>query len=318
MGEAARFIISLDCEGKWGMADHLEPYHHELLTDAALARAYERLVALFAGYEVPATFAFVMAFTLSPDERERFRTELLGDETDAWLQPYREDLAAGRHQGWHVPEALDIVRAASIHEVACHSFCHRPLGDASISAAGAASELRSAHDVARLKGLSLETFIFPRNEVGHLAELKASGFLGYRERLQRPRGRLGRALSLAEEMNVLAGAQRPSPHHDGLVPIPSGRFLNWRFGARAWIPAAATKARWSHLLRSAGAGDVVHLWLHPHNLITAPDTEPLLEAVLDDVAAMRDAGRISVVTQRDYCREVITGGLQGLAVARVS
>ena len=29
-----RFIISLDCEGKWGMADKLQPYHHRLLTDA--------------------------------------------------------------------------------------------------------------------------------------------------------------------------------------------------------------------------------------------------------------------------------------------
>jgi len=308
MGEAARFIISLDCEGKWGMADHLQTYHHELLTDAALTRAYERLVALFARYDVPATFGFVMAFILSPDERERFRAELLGDERDAWLRPYHEDLAAGRRQGWHVPEALDIVRAASIHEVACHSFCHRPLGDQSISAAGAARELSAAHEVARIKGLSLETFIFPRNEVGHLTELKASGFLGYRERLQRPRGKLGRALSLAEELNILARAQRRSPDRDGLVPIPSGRLLNWRFGARAWIPAALTRARWLHQLRSASAGDVVHLWLHPHNLITAPDTEPLLEAVLADVAAMCDAGRIRVVTQRDYCREVLQGG----------
>ena len=307
MAEAARFIISLDCEGKWGMADHLQPYHHELLTDAALARAYERLVALFARYEVPATFAFVMAFTLAPDERERFRTELLGDDGDAWLRPYHEDLAAGRQQGWHVPQALDIIRAAAIHEVACHSFCHRPLGDRSISAAGAASELSSAHDVARLKGIPLETFIFPRNEVGHLAELRSAGFIGYRERLQRPRGKLGRALSLADELNMWTSAQRATPAREGLVPIPSGRFLNWRFGARRWVPAAVTRARWRHQLRRAGCGDVVHLWLHPHNLITAPDTEPLLEAVLAEVAAMRDAGRIRIVTQRDYCHEIALG-----------
>ena len=90
MGEPARFIISLDCEGKWGMADNLKPYHHECLTDAALARAYERLVRLFGGYQVSATFAFVMAFVLTPEEREQFSSDLLGDDLDPWLSAYRE------------------------------------------------------------------------------------------------------------------------------------------------------------------------------------------------------------------------------------
>ena len=306
MTEAARFIISLDCEGKWGMADHLQPHHHERMTEEALARAYERLVELFGHYEVPATFAFVMAFVLTPEEREGFAPELLGDPADAWLRPYREAVARGDVNGWHVPEALDVVRGGRGHEIACHSFCHRPLGDASISADGANAELDSAQAAAGLKGLSLETFVFPRNEVGHLPELRAHGFIGYRQRLRRPRGRLGRALSLAEEFNVRTPAQRSSPMVNGMVPIPSGRFLNWRFGARSLVPAAVTIRRWRHLLRNAAdEGGVAHLWLHPHNLLTAPDTAQLLESVLAEVAAMRDAGRIKVVTQRDYCQEII-------------
>ena len=306
MRKPARFIISLDCEGKWGMADSLKPYHEEYLTDAALTRAYERLVGLFGRYEVPASFAFVMAFVLTPEEREHFEAELFGDERDHWLAPYRREIAAGKAQGWHVPAALEIVQAASIHEIACHSFCHRPLGDHSISAAGADAELSTAIAAARLKNVSLETFVFPRNEVGHLAELQANGFIGYRERLRRPAGGFGRALSLAEEMNVWAPAQRQSPLAEGIVPIPPGRFLNWRFGARSWVPTAVTAARWRHQLRdAAGNGGVVHLWLHPHNLITAPDTETVLETVLRNVAEMRDADQISVVTQRAYCREVM-------------
>ena len=72
------------------------------------------------------------------------------------------------------------------------------------------------------------------------------------------------------------------------------------------IPTKVTAARWRHQLRDAADnGGVVHLWLHPHNLITAPDTETVLETVLRNVAEMRDADHISVVTQRDYCREVM-------------
>ncbi|MFL6727006.1 MAG: hypothetical protein ACJ8FS_10910 [Sphingomicrobium sp.] len=307
MGEPARFIISLDCEGKWGMADNLKPYHHEYLTDAALARAYERLVRLLGGYQVPATFAFVMAFVLTPEEREQFSSDLVGDDPDPWLLAYREQTKSGHSQGWHVPAALDIVRAATpSHEIACHSFCHRPLGDRSISAGGANAELGAAKAVGRLKSLSLETFVFPRNEVGHLAELRAHGFIGYRERLRRPKGRLGRALSLAEELNLWAPSQQQSTIADGIVPIPSGRFLNWRFGARSLVPTIATVRRWRHQLRDAVAnGGVVHLWLHPHNLITAPATESLLQRVLAEVADMRDSGQLRIVTQRDYCRETI-------------
>jgi len=307
MAKAARFIVSLDCEGKWGMADILQPYHHENLTNSALARAYERLVGLFGRYEIPATFAFVMAFVLTPDEREQFASELLGDRADAWLRSYREAVANGNAEGWHLPEAIDIVRSSAAHEIACHSFCHRPLGDHSISASGASTELSSANAAARLKGIKLDTFVFPRNEVGHLAELRAHGFIGYRDRLRRPRGRIGRAISLAEEMNVWAPSQRASALSDGLVSIPSGRMLNWRYGARNLIPSQVTKTRWGHQLRDAVAkGGVVHLWLHPHNLITGPNTEKLLEGVLADVAVMRDAGELKVVTQRDYCNEIVS------------
>ena len=307
--DSARFIVSLDCEGKWGMADHLQPYHHELLTDEAIAAAYQQLVAIFGRYEIPATFAFVMAFTFTAEEREGFRDELLGDEDDAWLRPYREAVAGGYVGGWHQPAALEIVQAAGVHEIACHSFCHRPLGDGSISAAGAERELDCALAVAGLKRLDFETFVFPRNEIGHLDALRSHGFIGYRQRLRRPTGRVGRALSLAEEFNVWTASQRPVPAADGLVPIPSGRFLNWRFGLRAKVPPQATVARWRHQLRSAAqTSGVVHLWLHPHNLITGPGTAALLEQVLVEAATMRDRGGIRVVTQRDYCREQLAAG----------
>ena len=307
--EPGRFIVSLDCEGKWGMADHLQPYHHELLTDEAIAAAYQQLVAIFARHGIPATFAFVMAFVLTAEEREQFRNDLLGDAEDAWLRPYREAVASGHIGGWHQPAALEIVQSAGVHEIACHSFCHRPLGDGSISTRGADRELESAVAVARLKRIDLETFVFPRNQVGHLEALRSHGFIGYRQRLRRPAGRVGRALSLAEEFNIWAAPQRPAAPIEGLVPIPSGRFLNWRFGLRAWVPASATLARWRHQLHSAAhSGSVVHLWLHPHNLITGPGTAALLEQVLAEAAKLRDRGKIRVVTQRDYCRQQLAAG----------
>jgi hypothetical protein len=297
------FILSLDCEGKWGMADRLQPYHQRDFTSARLADAYRQLLAMLARQHLAATFAFVMAFTLSAKERDRFPVlDSRRGRDDRWLSHYWRDLEAGNSEGWHCPEALDLVRDAGMHEIASHSFCHRPLGDAAIDGAGAAAELALAGEAAALKQVELRTLVFPRNHVGNLPAVRSAGYIGYRERLQRQGGRRGQAMALFEEFAVHRPPQHPLDERDGLVAIPPGYFFNWRFGLRQLVPPAVTVARWRNQLhRCAREGGVVHLWLHPHNLITGPSTAPVLAQVLAEVAKLRDRGELEVLTQRGYC-----------------
>lgn len=299
-------ILSLDCEGKWGMADQLEPYHHQELTSAKLAGAYRQLLDMLDRFEIPATFAFVMAFTLTAVEREQFAIlDPWRKGSDPWLDHYWRCLDAGLDEGWHEPGILDRVRARGRHEIASHGFCHRPLGDETLGEEEAVEELAHAAGAARLKGVELKTLVFPRNDVGNLAAVRAAGYLGYRTRLARPRGRIGRLAALLEEFAILAGPQLATDPADGLVAIPSGRFFNWRFGARRLVPPAVTRRRWRGLLsRCERSGGVVHLWLHPHNLITGPGTAAVLSDVLEEVARLRDRGPLEVMTQRAYCERV--------------
>lgn len=303
------FILSLDCEGKWGMADSLQPYHHCLLTSANLAAAYRQLLDMFSRFDIVATFAFVMAFALSRKEREQFPVLHASRKgTDPWLDHYWRCLETGFDQGWHEPDVLEMVRVAGRHEIACHGFCHRPLGDASIDPNGAAAELREAMTAARLKEVELKTLVFPRNEVGNLMAVKVAGLLGYRSRLVRPGGLIGRAAALLEEFDIRARPQQASSPNGGLVEIPPGRFFNWRFGMRRLVPPATTRARWrSQLQTCARTGGVVHLWLHPHNLVTGPGTASVLADVLAEVARLRDRGSIEVLTQRAYCERLASG-----------
>src|SRR5215210_1323335 len=150
---SGRFIISLDCEGKWGMAHHLERYHHQLLTRQALTQVYSDIVATLAKYDVAATFAFVMAFTLTATERKKFRDLLDDGSADGWLTFIRKVQQAGSPEGWFQPNALEIVRGSGRHEIGCHSFSHRPLQESSASAEEARRELDAADQVAREKGL---------------------------------------------------------------------------------------------------------------------------------------------------------------------
>lgn len=297
------FIMSLDCEGKWGMADSLQPFHHRDLTDRNLAGAYAQLAGMLARHDIAATFAFVMAFALTQAERQGFAVLNGRDKAgDPWLRHYWASLDAGLGEGWHVPEAFDRVRDDKRHEIASHSFCHRPLGDGDIDEAGASAELADAAEAARLKQVELRTLVFPRNQVGNLPAVKSAGYLGYRSRLGRPGGGWGKMKALLDEFDTRAGPQEQRAEREGLVAIPPGRFFNWRFGLRRLVPPQVTVARWRNQLdRCAREGGIVHLWLHPHNLITGPGTADVLEEVLGHVARLRDKGAIGILTQRQYC-----------------
>lgn len=300
-----RFIVSLDCEGKWGMADHITAHHDRHLTEASLADAYARLVALFARYEAPASFAFVLALTLTESEREQMADRLVDVPVDGanWLRHFRAAQARRNTDGWFCPDALEMVRADSRHEIACHSFCHLPLAEGSITRADAVREMESIRLAAAIKRVSPTTFVYPRNQVGHVAELAAAGFAGYRARPPSwGRGKLAKVGNLLAECNVRTPAQAARGSDRGMTVIPSGYFLNWQRGARRAVPRAVSRMRWRHVLEDAArAGGVAHIWLHPHNIIDGPGTIDRLEDVLADAARLRDAGRLEMVTQAQYC-----------------
>lgn len=287
------------------MADKLQPFHHSLLTDAAIERVYRTLIALFAQYDVPATFAFVMAMTLSASERPAC-DEWLEDRSrdDAWLSHYWRAIEEGHRQGWFAPGAFDAVAADARHEIACHGFCHRPLGEYDLSRKSAAAELDAALAVARLKNVELTTLIYPRNRVGDISLLQERGFAGYRLAAASP-GRPRAAYSFLEEFNVSRAAEDdPASAPDQPVRIPAGRFFNWRRGARRLVPPRVTTRRWTNMLDNAAqTGRTAHLWFHPHNLITGPSTIVPLKAVLGHAVSLRDRGRLKILTQEDYCRE---------------
>jgi peptidoglycan/xylan/chitin deacetylase (PgdA/CDA1 family) len=282
---AGRFILSFDCEGKWGIADHLRPEHDALLSGGRLTEAYGWIAALLAETEVPATFAFTELMLLDPAAL----AALPGAEIAARL-PYTSaafaEIAAGRFDGWSLPEVAALV--ADRHEIATHGVTHAPWGE--IDAAQARFELSLT---ARAPG---QTFIFPRNQVAHVEVLAEAGFTGYRLGPP-PRSR---AVSLLQEAN-LASRSEPVPSAAVPQPIPAGYFINWRSGPRRLVPPALTRARARRILNHAArTGGVAHFWTHPENIASAPGTLVNLRAVIEEAVKLRDAGRIEIQTQRDF------------------
>lgn len=309
------FILSLDCEGKWGMADHIGP-QHDSITCGTLTATYQDLCDLLREHGVTATFAFVSAFAMNEQERTAFAPHIgkaegaVGD----WLAAYRQASARGNLSGWHCPDALDRVRAAG-HEIANHGFRHMPFGGPGMDAALMAEEINEANAFAARQGMRLRTFIYPRNQVARPDLLRSAGLIGYRE-APRHRSRLG---SLLSEFNIGARAQPHGTVHDGLVQIPSGYFLNWQYGLRKLVPVEISRARWRSILTDACTNDrVAHLWLHPHNLITGPGTRDLLKRMLDDVTEAVSRGCLQVQTQEQYCEAILSAQHDKAILSRMS
>lgn len=292
------FILSLDCEGKWGVADLLAATHRQTLSDQRLREAYEAIVRLLAQLSVPATFAVTELFL-------RSRQELLAlpqDEIRALLPyagPAFDDLARGSGEGWSAPWLIDLI--GQRHERACHGVTHTPW--TAMTREQARFELSLAPDSAG------RTFIHPRNAVAHLDLLEEAGFAGYR----RPPAARSRASSMASEFNPFVRAER-SPPPAALQPIPGGYFINWLSGLRRIVPKAVTRQRARHVLRDAARnGRVAHFWTHPENIAAAPATLGNLEAILEEAVSLRRQGLIEIVTQIDYCRNLSRGSGAGPA-----
>jgi peptidoglycan/xylan/chitin deacetylase (PgdA/CDA1 family) len=297
------FMISLDCEGKWGIADLDRRIESGFITRSALIRAYESLVNTLSKYEMSATFAFVMALTLRNGEFSEWRQRLSDVQVDGqnWMRNFRRAEATGNLDGWFCPEAFDLVRDSGMHEIGCHGFRHVPLGDCGVTREEASYELRSATELAKNKGVELKTFVFPRNHVGHLELLGEQGYIGFRN-AHAIVGRYGRLGNLAREFNVLERAQNSEPSSLDMVSIPGGYFLNWRHGPRRAIPKAVTLMRWRSVLNDAVANDrVAMMYLHPHNLIDGPDTLELFDGVLQIASKLRESVGLAIITQAQYC-----------------
>lgn len=294
------FILSLDCEGKWGVADLLAQPHNQALSDQRLREAYEAIVRLLEDLGVPATFAVTELFLRSRDEL----MALPHDEIGARL-PYAasafDDLTQGSGEGWSAPWLGELI--GERHERACHGVTHTPW--TAMTREQARYELSLAPESAG------GTFIYPRNAVAHLDLLEEAGFAGYRL----PPPRRSRAASLASEFNPFVRAE-PSPPPAPLQPIPGGYFINWLGGLRKTVPMSVTRRRARHVLQDAARnGTVAHFWTHPENIAAAPATLGNLAAVLEEAVSLRRQGLIEVMTQIDYCRSLGSGNGTGLPSA---
>jgi len=298
-------VVSVDAELGWGYHDHESP---PAWLDAA-RDGWRELLSLCDTYDVPTTWAFVGHLLLEdcdgrhPDHP--LSPEWFARERGGWAD--RPDLRFG-------PELVTAVRDADAdHELACHSFSHVLFGDPDVSRTVAAAEVEACLRLAAERDVSLSSFVFPRNEVGHRDVLADHGFACYRGNAPPA----GPTVPLGRQVSKLMGGMTRAPvpplvdatiDEHGLVDVPASLYL---FGFQGLARRLVDTVRGDPVVRSVrrglnavtGTDRILHLWLHPNNLRTDADVERL-QRVLELVRERIDAGGVRVETMGEVAERV--------------
>ncbi len=290
-------VISVDAELGWGFHDLPEAPTERV---EAGRRGWPRLLELLGRHEVPATWAVVGHLLLEGcDGYHRDHPAgpkwFLRERTD-WRE--RPELRFGR-------ELVSAVAEEPVgHEIGSHSFSHVLFGDVSREVARA--ELRRCRELAAAWGLPFDSFVYPRNDVGHRDVLAEHGIVAYRGETPSPEG-----VRAVIDGGLRGRSLLVEPHVDeyGLVNVPASLFtfgfegVARRTAERLWADPMVRLARRG--IDEAAAGDgLFHLWLHPNNLVDAAD-DRRMDAILAHVARRRTEGELTVETMGAVGRRVL-------------
>ena len=325
-------VISLDAELAWGFHDQNSPPVDRI---ESARRGWWRLLELFDRYDVPATWAVV---------GHLFLEECDGIHETHPAPPGWFDGDPGTDRetdpDWYGRDLIEAIRNADVdHEIGCHSFSHVEFGAPDTTRELADAEVRVSVEAAEEMGVSLRSFVFPRNVVGNRAVLSDNGILCYRRRRARPIDRTPLRLPW-KGVETAIGRSPPlvQPEIDeyGLVAIPPSIDL---FGFEGRVRSLLEPVTDEPVLRRVERGvddllegdddllegddvlieedddllqgddatlardDLLHIWFHPNDLTTPEDVERV-RRLLSHIDRRRSDG-VTVETMGAVARRVL-------------
>jgi peptidoglycan/xylan/chitin deacetylase (PgdA/CDA1 family) len=319
--DRAVFTISLDFELMWGSFDSGK--HRKFISHfrsggsdgfKATRGIVDRLLALFQKYDVSVTWATVGHLFLDACEaRDGIKHPDMPRPRHAWFERdwYEfdpcEDLRA--EPLWYGRDmVLKILAAEPRHDVGSHSFSHVIFNDAGCTREVAEAEVRKCVELASELGVKLESFVFPRNQLGHLDVLREHGFhitrgaapfwfAKFRSRTLRRAGHV-----IDDVLAFTPDCGLPEKSAAGLWIVPVSMFLQSLDGPRRLIPVSSRIRKGiKGIERAVVEKSIFHLSFHPtENFCFRPEEMfRALEAIVAHAARRRDEGLLQVMTMAD-------------------
>ncbi len=309
-----KFTISIDTELAWGTFDH---GGHQTFKKAYQEErdCVDQLLSLFKKYNVSATWAVVGHLFLDHCDGQHAdlkRPKYVWYKKDWFYSDPGTNIE--KDPIWYGKDIVEKIRdAVPEQDIGSHSFSHLVFSDKGTSRATADSDLKKCVDLASDCGVSLKSFVFPRNAEGYLDVLSKHGFKVFR-RNPDMNGAIGSKPSLLKRFWFLMVDMLPispsvyEPEWNGryqLAVIPASMQFRYGYGAACWIPPGVRflKAK-QGLKRAIQQGKVFHLWFHPFNFVWKK--KKLLrefEAILRFASEMREQQKLEILSMADMLHQ---------------
>ena len=309
-------VISIDAELGWGFHDY--PATQRPTDRIARSRwGWARLAETLEQHGIPATWAVV---------GHLFEHDCAGAHVGhpsplGWFAHERGDEPMDERFRF-APELLaDLIESNVDHDIGAHTYSHVEFDADYATEPLVRAECDRAIDAAEAAGVSLDSFVFPRNRVGYREILAESGFTCYRGTKPETtpdgsRTALLRKLAKATVVRDPPPLVEPRVDEFGLVNVPTSLYLFGFEGPARRVLAATVGdpvVRQARLgVDAAAEGDgVCHLWLHPNNLTTEVDVARV-RAICAHIDSVRAKTDLTVETMRSVAERVGTEGLSAV------
>jgi hypothetical protein len=222
------------------------------------------------------------------------------------------------HPEWFGARLVDLIRSSRPEqEIGFHSFSHVPFGLPGMTRERAIAEYYCCAEMARELGIPATSFVFPRNSVAYLRELRDAGFKCFRDVDKTPfriasKAMTSIAMVWADFIGLTPRLIEPS-FKEGIVSIPGSLLVRYAAGWRKYIPDASRLRRLRRgLERVRRSGGVFHVWFHPENLYAEwPRVENVVARFLEELGNLVRDQELRCLTMGHLAREFLEKSTAG-------
>ena len=298
----SQFVISLDFELFWGAADVRTVANYRNFIEGEWI-AIPRMLALFQRYRIRATWATVgMLMCRNFRQWQSIHPVVLPGYRRQQMSSYNlGDIAREHQQLFFARPLVELILATEGQELGTHTYSHFYCDEPGAMPEQFAADLECARLVAADLGVTLQSIVFPRNQVNRefLAALAPAG-LGvyrgnpkhwlYREGHAVPCGVVGRTVRYADAWVPISGSQPAQLEcAGGLVNVPASFFLRPWSRRLAGLEAIRLRRLKGAMTAAAQSGGICHLWWHPQNFgVNMEQNIAVLESLLQHYQILRD------------------------------
>lgn len=304
-------VISLDLELSWGTFDLY--FNDDLLRMSRWTHdvGVPNLLSHLTRNRLSASWAVVGAM-MSPSlpDVSRLPEIRYPHFSKPWFSYVPKEGDESRHPEWFGASLVKMIqRAKPKQEIGFHSFSHVPFGRPGMTRERAIAEYTHCVQTARELGVPTTCFVFPRNLVAYLGELRDAGFTCYRDVDELPVRFASPKLKsiwmvLADFLGVSPRLVEPS-FKEGLISIPGSLMIRCAAGWRKYIPDSSRLRRLRKGLESVRrSGGVFHVWFHPENLYPEwPRLENVVARFLEELGTLVRNGDLRCLTMGQLASE---------------